>query len=139
MFGGSLSLSPLFSVQRVIDTVFKATNFEMAGADEDDLNPLNALNRSEWLEIIVRLAKERFPQVVKKLDKGVPWAVDMLVEKMKKSLAANGACNEDFVTVDGEHFLAVDLRDEWRKRDLYVKNTDEVLPPARFLRPLLVE
>ena len=75
---------------------------------------------------MARVSQERFPQVAKKLNKGVPWAVEMLVEKMKKSLAANGACNEDFVTVDGEYFLAVDLRDEWRKRDLYVKNTDEV-------------
>ena len=63
-----------------LDTLFKAANWEPKGAENDD-NPLEALTRQEWLEVIVRLAKAKFGQAAKQL---AP-AVDALVYYIRPS------------------------------------------------------
>jgi len=43
-----------------LDTIFKAANYEAKAADPDDDNPDLALTRAEWLEVVVRVSKNKF-------------------------------------------------------------------------------
>ena len=43
-----------------LDTVFKAANFEAKSSDPDDDNPDLALTRGEWIEVLVRVCKNKF-------------------------------------------------------------------------------
>jgi len=109
--------------QRDLDNVFKAANFELKGSDPKDLNPLNSLNRSEWLEVVIRIAKLKFKQVSlgdASSGGGMGAAVSSLVKLMRSKL-------EEVAAVNSCAMIARDLRDEWRLADLYTEETDKVL------------
>jgi hypothetical protein len=104
--------------QADLDTIFKAANFEVKGSDPNDDNPLEALNRQEWLEVIVRVARAKFGDQHPK-DAPLAPMVDQLVGLLQVRLREVAELNED----DAQ---ATDLRDVWRRTEFYQENTDTV-------------
>jgi hypothetical protein len=109
--------------QKDLDTIFKAANWtdsrgpvnEKSGKNLGEDNPLEALTRAEWMEIIIRVAKAKFG------DQHPTMApvVKQLLDFMKTNLSDVAEMNED------EGFAA-DLRHQWRLADFYVEETDIV-------------
>ena len=103
--------------QADLDTIFKAANFvvKVKGAKADDSNPAEALERQEWLEILVRVAKAKFgggePDCAK--------CLASLIELMRENLADIAEVNNHLAEVE-------DLRHKWRLEEFYVEATDRV-------------
>eukprot|EP00615_Pteridomonas_danica_P019621 CAMPEP_0114376792 /NCGR_PEP_ID=MMETSP0102-20121206/595_1 /TAXON_ID=38822 ORGANISM="Pteridomonas danica, Strain PT" /NCGR_SAMPLE_ID=MMETSP0102 /ASSEMBLY_ACC=CAM_ASM_000212 /LENGTH=1204 /DNA_ID=CAMNT_0001531211 /DNA_START=1921 /DNA_END=5532 /DNA_ORIENTATION=+ len=102
--------------QADLDTIFKATNFEVKGSDPNDDNPLESLTRQEFLESLIRVAKAKFGSKHVK----VANAIEELIVYMKEKML-------EYADDRNEDFRAVDQRDKWRLEELYTEPVDKVL------------
>lgn len=85
-----------------LDTMFKATNFDVK---KNRYNTIHELSRSEFIEVLIRIAKAKFGS--NKMDVGIDALCGIMCENLGEA--------------------SVDDRTQWRKENLIVEETDNVL------------
>mmetsp|Transcript_20575 Transcript_20575/g.26759 ORF Transcript_20575/g.26759 Transcript_20575/m.26759 type:complete len:1083 (+) Transcript_20575:322-3570(+) len=112
-----------------LDTIFKAANFEAKGSDPNDENPLDALTRQEWLEIVIRVAKAKYGTADNKNEQ-LSVHIEKLIILMKEKLSEAAEANEDEAAIN-------DIRHEWRLKYFYVEDTDKIYREYEFKLEML--
>ena len=94
--------------QTHLDTIFKAANFDNTKG-KGGRNPMEGLNRSEFIECLVRISKAKFG----KSSVGVKHALEALLKLILEKLTEEVMCS-------------VEYYHSFRLNNLYVEETDKV-------------